>query len=59
MREQVICRDDIVERKVMRDHYAQIDPARGDHIHESPHALLAARTQGRDNLVIAQTRSKS
>jgi len=40
----------------MSDQGLQVAAARGNHTHQAPHALLAARTQGGDDLVITKPR---
>ena len=59
MREQIVGRDDVIEWEMMRDHYTQIDPSRGDDIHQTPHAFLAARAEGGVDLVITEAGGES
>src|SRR5688572_19215772 len=55
MAEELKRLDDVVESKAMCHKRRQIDPTLRDHRHEAPHALFAARTEGRDNFLIAET----
>ena len=43
VREKFVGALDIVERKAMSDERGRVDTAGGDHLHQAPHALLAAR----------------
>ena len=49
---------DPIKRKEVRQQWAQIQPAVADQFHQSSHALLAARTQCRNDFVVAEAGSE-
>jgi hypothetical protein len=49
---------DPIKRKEVRQQWAQIQPAVADQFHQSSHTLLAARTQCRNNFVVAEAGSE-
>src|SRR5690606_37166386 len=55
VREQLVGRHDVVELVLVRDQHAEVDAARCHYVHQATHPLLAAREQGGDDPVIAET----
>ena len=45
---------DVIERKLMRDERRQVDTPRFGHRHQPAHALLPARAECRDDLLIPE-----
>ena len=58
MTEEIVCLFNIVELEAMRHQRSQVSTAVSDGSHQTPHPLLAARTEGRDDLVVSQAGRK-
>ena len=48
----------VVQRETVRDERPRINAPSGDHLHQPPHPLLAARTQSGDDPIVAKAGGK-